>query len=253
MNNKTRFNWIAALAAALALTFTSSAAQRITNNENATNKTTSAAVASHDAKSKKVNINTATKSELESLPGVGPAIADNIIAARPFKSVNALKDVSGIGEQRFDEIRPHVTVSKSNSAGGPADTSSARASGSDKPGARAQSENVTPPGSKNAGGIGGAVATDSVHSGSDKPGAREKEESRANRSGSDISSTRNSAAKVNLNTASKEQLEALPGIGPVKAQAIIENRPYNKPEDVMKVSGIKEGTYDKIRDQITVR
>lgn len=256
MNTKIRFNCIAALAAAIALTFTSYAAQRVTNNENVTNKTSQAAAsASRDSKSKKVNINTASKSELESLPGVGPAIADSIISARPFKSVRDLKDVSGIGEQRFQEILPHVTVgsaasrrsSSATASGGPAESSSARASGSDKPTAKAQSENVTPPGSRNAGGIGGAVTTDSVHSGSDKPGARAKEESRAN------TSSRNNSAKVNLNTASKEQLEALPGIGPVKAQAIIDNRPYSKPEDVMKVSGIKEGTYDKIRDQITVR
>jgi ERCC4-type nuclease len=54
-------------------------------------------------------------------------------------------------------------------------------------------------------------------------------------------------------TATKEQLEALPEIGPVKAQAIIDGRPYQKPEDVMKVKGIKEGTYGKIKEYITVR
>ena len=58
---------------------------------------------------------------------------------------------------------------------------------------------------------------------------------------------------VNLNTASKEELEALPGIGPVKAQAIMDNRPYTTPEDIMKVKGIKQRTFDKIKDMITVR
>jgi competence protein ComEA len=57
--------------------------------------------------------------------------------------------------------------------------------------------------------------------------------------------------KVNLNTASKEQLEALPGIGPVKAQAIIDGRPYKKNDDIMKVKGIKEGIFSKIKDSIT--
>jgi competence protein ComEA len=59
--------------------------------------------------------------------------------------------------------------------------------------------------------------------------------------------------RININTATKQEIEALPGIGPVKAQAIIDNRPYSKPEDVMKVKGIKQKIFDKIKDNITVR
>jgi competence protein ComEA len=66
-------------------------------------------------------------------------------------------------------------------------------------------------------------------------------------------STLKPGEKVNINAASKEQLEALPGIGPAKAQAIIDGRPYKTPEDVMKVKGIKQGTFNKIKDNITVR
>jgi competence protein ComEA len=58
--------------------------------------------------------------------------------------------------------------------------------------------------------------------------------------------------KVNLNTATKEELDALPGIGPVKAQAIIDARPFKSIEDVKRVKGIKEGEFSKIKDQITV-
>src|ERR1051325_6591488 len=107
MNRKTRFNWIVALAAAFALTTSGLAAQRVSNNENTTNKVSSTrASTTRDSKSKKINVNTASKTELESLPGVGPAVADNIIAGRPFKTINELKSVSGIGDQRFQEIRP---------------------------------------------------------------------------------------------------------------------------------------------------
>ena len=60
-------------------------------------------------------------------------------------------------------------------------------------------------------------------------------------------------AKVNINTADKAALEALPEIGPVKAQAIIDGRPYKTIEDIMKVSGIKEKTFEKIKGMITVR
>src|ERR1700722_3393944 len=61
-------------------------------------------------------------------------------------------------------------------------------------------------------------------------------------------------AAVNINTATKEELDGLPEIGPVKAQAIIDyrnaNGPFKTPEDVMKVSGIKEGTFAKIKGMI---
>src|SRR5438874_11153941 len=64
-------------------------------------------------------------------------------------------------------------------------------------------------------------------------------------------------AAVNINTATKEELDALPEIGPVKAQAIIDyrkaNGPFKTPEDIMKVNGIKEGTFAKVKGMISVR
>jgi competence protein ComEA len=58
--------------------------------------------------------------------------------------------------------------------------------------------------------------------------------------------------KININTASQSELETLPGIGPSKAQAIIENRPYASIEEIKRVPGIGEGTFQKIKDLITV-
>mgnify|MGYP001825972900 CR=1 FL=1 len=59
--------------------------------------------------------------------------------------------------------------------------------------------------------------------------------------------------RVNLNTASPKELEKIPGIGRVKAQAIMKGRPYKSPEDIMKIKGIKKGTYQKIKEYITVK
>lgn len=62
--------------------------------------------------------------------------------------------------------------------------------------------------------------------------------------------------KVNLNTAAKEQLMTLTGIGEAKAIAIIayreEKGKFQKPEDLMNIPGIKEGVFDKIKSRICV-
>lgn len=62
---------------------------------------------------------------------------------------------------------------------------------------------------------------------------------------------------VDLNHANKEELMALPGIGEARAEAILawreEHGAFQKPEDIMQVSGIKEAAYEKLKDKITVR
>lgn len=61
-----------------------------------------------------VNINTATQTELETLPGIGPSLALKIINYRKengkFKSIEELKNVSGIGDNKYDEIKKYIYV-----------------------------------------------------------------------------------------------------------------------------------------------
>ncbi len=160
-----------------------------------------------------VDINTADQKALESLPGVGPATAKAIVQGRPYKSVDDLANVKGLGRSKFEKIKPLVTV------GGP-------------PAAQA-------PTAAGAAASKAATVTQAVQ----KAPAQAKQAVKAAAS----------MGPVNLNTASKEQLVALPGIGEKKAQAIIDGRPYQKTEDVMKVKGIKQGIYNKIKDKITVQ
>ena len=61
-----------------------------------------------------ININTASASDLEKLPGIGPALAERIVEYRdshgPFASVDALTDVPGIGKAKLEGLREQATV-----------------------------------------------------------------------------------------------------------------------------------------------
>lgn len=62
----------------------------------------------------KVNINSATQTELETLPGIGPSTASKIISYRnengKFKSIEEIKNVSGIGDAKFENIKENICV-----------------------------------------------------------------------------------------------------------------------------------------------
>jgi len=62
--------------------------------------------------------------------------------------------------------------------------------------------------------------------------------------------------KININTATAEQLQTLPGVGPVLAKTIIEHRTksgkFNKIEEIINVKGMGEKKFQKIKDRLTV-
>ena len=55
----------------------------------------------------RIDINTATEKELTTIPGIGHVMAARIVAARPFRSADDLKKVSGIGDKKYTQIRPY--------------------------------------------------------------------------------------------------------------------------------------------------
>ena len=161
-----------------------------------------------------VDLNSASTKELETLPGVGPATSKKIVANRPYKSVDELSK-AGVSAKTIEKLKPFLTVGSTTPATEPATKAAA------------------------------APAPAKAASATTAPSSAKKTLSEATKLVS--------GQKVNINTASKEQLDALPGIGSTKAQAIIDGRPYEKIEDIMKVKGIKQGVFNKIKDFITVK
>jgi competence protein ComEA len=78
------------------------------------NSTESGILATQEQLGGKININTASVAELDTLPGIGPAIAQRIIDYRtnhgPFRSSEDLLKVSGIGEKRYEQLKDLIII-----------------------------------------------------------------------------------------------------------------------------------------------
>jgi competence ComEA-like helix-hairpin-helix protein len=168
----------------------------------------------------RVDLNRADHAALLQLPGVGENLATRIEQRRsthgPYRKVDDLRAVKGVGPATLDRLRDWVEVDAEDVDRDARDT--------DKPASR----------ESNAAGNMADLATK-------KSGASKKT---------------TPSAPIDINRASADELQKLPDIGPAFALRIIEERekrPFERIEDLRRVPGIKEKRLESLRPHITVQ
>jgi competence ComEA-like helix-hairpin-helix protein len=173
----------------------------------------------------RLDLNTAPEAELVRLPGVGPRLAERIVAARRarrFTRVEELTRVSGIGDRTAARLAPYLTLPRS----------SARPDRGDV-GVRGRRGSPTSP---TSGVVRGRATPVSGGGAARGPGA---------------------GSRVDINAAGVDELETLPGVGPVLAARIVAYRdsagPFVAVDSLVRVKGIGSATLEALRSRVRVR
>lgn len=183
----------------------------------------------------KIDPNTAGEEDLDRLPRVGPSIARRIVEDRkangPYASVADLARVPGLGARTVERLAPHLALSPGQPASRAARPSSARTG-----------PQVSP--------LSARTGTAGPSSPSARTGASARLPPSAGRAGAP-------GPPLDLNRATAEELQQLPGIGPALADRIVafrtERGAFARPEELQKVSGIGAKTYARLAPLVTAR
>lgn len=173
-----------------------------------------------------VNVNTAGKQELEALKDVGPVRAQAIIDYRnqhgPFRSLEDLDKVPGIGKATIAAIKKDVTFSGPNTGIAPMKRDN-RAE--DRTDARAQrGTDMTAP----------------------ERVARRDEKHH-------VTIAKNDSDVIDINSASEQELKKLPGVGTLRAKAIVHGRPWRSKNDLVDKHVLPDHVYEGVKDRIVAR
>jgi competence protein ComEA len=191
---------------------------------------------------KPVNVNTASLKTLETLPGVTPDVAHKIVSGRPYANMTELQKASGLSKTKLKAIKDDVTFGSSAST---TKDTSAKA-GKKATSSTADSEETSTSTSHKSSTASQESTTSTRTTPAPAPAAPPPTGSTSGKLAP--------GETVNINTASLDELDALPGIGPTKAQAIVDYRNqhgrFQSIEDIQNVKGIKQGEFSKIKDLI---